>query len=337
MKSFLKKIANWLQKMSQNDDYFRSFEERLYFANGVFIKEASDGTTRRLDVIHPSGNIQAYSFARTGRDNEVCLRIGDSSSDSVHKLTQFNGQEASLVPIFKEMRSSFLVKPSSDGKRFLVKALLVLIGMFLVFTMFTTALSGGAQISSANRPSSSQATEKVVQIPAAKESIDASPAFQPPSVAQPVAQPIESDARITAAESAAIAQIKGKFAVGAGKDVIHLFTDPNCPHCRRLESSLASLPPNAKVVVIPVAYQVGSKELVAKVLCSKDTSIAWRDAVSAGKVDGKVCSSGEKLVAENNKLFESLRLSSTPSFVSPGGVLFSGFMSPDQLTTLSRN
>ena len=329
MKSFLKKIANWLQKMSQNDDYFRSFEQRLYFANGVFVKEESDGTTRKLDVIHPSGDIQSYSFTRTGRENEVRLISSTRSSNDA----QFCGPESSLVPIFKELRSSFLRKPS-DGKRFLVKALLVLIGMFLLFTMFTTALSSG---SPANRTSSSPMTEKAMTLPAIKESIDASPALQLPSGSQPMAQSIEPDARITAAESTAIAQIKGKFAVGTGKDVIHLFTDPNCPHCRRLESSLASLPPNAKVVVIPVAYQVGSKELVAKVLCSKDMSIAWRDAVSAGKVDEKLCSSGEKLVLENNKLFESLRLSSTPSFVSPGGVLFSGFMSPEQLTTLSRN
>ena len=75
-------------------------------------------------------------------------------------------------------------------------------------------------------------------------------------------------------------------------------------------------------LIVPVAFQSGSQEAVAGVLCSKNRLKAWDQAV-AGKVQ-QGCEEGRLQVALNNEAFGMMQLDSTPTFVSMSGHVFRG-------------
>jgi len=117
---------------------------------------------------------------------------------------------------------------------------------------------------------------------------------------------------------------------GNGRRKIAVFSDPNCPFCKRFEKDLANLDDSTVHIFL---YPVIRPESVAQtkaVWCSPDRAKAWRDLMLRGvqpsaKPD---CNTPvEKLVA----LGHSLGANATPTWFTETGERYSGALALDDV------
>lgn len=120
---------------------------------------------------------------------------------------------------------------------------------------------------------------------------------------------------------------------GTGRRKIAVFSDPNCPYCKRFEKDLARL---NDITVHIFLYPVIKPESVTQtksVWCSTDRAKAWadlmlRDIPPSAKPD---CDTPvEKLVALGHKLGAS----STPTWFVESGERYQGALPVDEVTRL---
>ena len=120
---------------------------------------------------------------------------------------------------------------------------------------------------------------------------------------------------------------------GTGRRKIAVFSDPNCPYCKRFEKDLAKLD---DLTVHIFLYPVIRPESVAQtkaVWCSRDRAKAWndlmlRDVQPTAKPD---CDTPvEKLVALGRKLGAN----STPTWFLENGERYQGALPLDEVTRL---
>jgi len=103
---------------------------------------------------------------------------------------------------------------------------------------------------------------------------------------------------------------------GDGRRKIAVFSDPNCPYCKRFEETLAQLDDITVHILVPLAKSVW---------CSKDRARAWEDLMLRGIVPSSApdCDTPvEKLVALGHRLGAN----STPTWFLQNGQRFSGAM-----------
>lgn len=122
-----------------------------------------------------------------------------------------------------------------------------------------------------------------------------------------------------------------RIQVRAGGSPLVAFSDPNCPACQDLEKEASSLKQGVGFSVIPVAFQPGSRVLVAKVLCASDPVRAWGQALKGVNPPGDACEAGLRKVDENNALFASIGASATPTLVAGNGQMAQGSAQAQQL------
>ena len=122
-----------------------------------------------------------------------------------------------------------------------------------------------------------------------------------------------------------------RIALRSGATPLVAFSDPNCPACQELEREAASLKPGVGFTIIPVAFQPGSRELVAKVLCAADPARAWADAIRGIAPKADACEAGLRKVDDNNALFADIGASATPTLVAGNGQLAQGSAQAAQL------
>jgi thiol:disulfide interchange protein DsbC len=110
---------------------------------------------------------------------------------------------------------------------------------------------------------------------------------------------------------------------GNGRRKIAVFSDPNCPYCKRFEKDLAELDDIAVHIFLYPVIRPESIPLTKSVWCSADRAKAWndlmlRDITPTASPD---CETPvEKLVALGRKLGAS----STPTWFVETGERFSG-------------
>lgn len=108
-----------------------------------------------------------------------------------------------------------------------------------------------------------------------------------------------------------------------------VFSDPNCPACKDLETKLSQVDPRFVPVIVPVSFKPGSDELVKRVFCAKDTVAAWSVAVGGHEATGDAASDGSCPEAAHkalsaNAAFTALNFSATPTIVSATGKVVAG-------------
>lgn len=134
------------------------------------------------------------------------------------------------------------------------------------------------------------------------------------------------------------AQVSSGLNLGKGGKPFVVFSDPNCPFCRELEKSLAQLDSALNPVILPLGFKEGARDLSASVLCSKDPVAAWKAYMRDGKKPGaQVCQDGLAKVDANMALFRELQLGSTPTLVSPSGVVVVGSGTPEAIRMVMSN
>jgi thiol:disulfide interchange protein DsbC len=124
------------------------------------------------------------------------------------------------------------------------------------------------------------------------------------------------------------------FGPAKPKYTVIVFTDADCPYCRKLHGELEQLQAKGiavRYVAFPRAGpQTKSWRTMAAVWCSKDrqdalTRATRGDAVSAGKK----CS--DAVIAKHYALGQELGIPGTPMIVLSDGTSLGGYMSPDRL------
>ncbi len=116
----------------------------------------------------------------------------------------------------------------------------------------------------------------------------------------------------------AVKEVKGN-----GKRKLAIFTDPNCPYCKRLEKELSGV---TDVTLYMFMYPIfpGSAEIVRNVLCSRDPVKAWNDWMLKEIRPAKaVCKTQtDKVMALGRKL----HVNGTPNLIFGNGIQAPGFL-----------
>ncbi len=120
----------------------------------------------------------------------------------------------------------------------------------------------------------------------------------------------------------------------AAKKVI-VFSDPDCPYCRRLHKSISQIiakrPDVAFIEILyPLPMHKDSPKKVQSILCSK--SVGMLDDAFSGKTMPEPPTNCTTAAMERNTaLAQSLNFSGTPTIVRDDGTVISGALPEDKL------
>ncbi|MCG6933145.1 MAG: DsbC family protein [Gallionella sp.] len=121
----------------------------------------------------------------------------------------------------------------------------------------------------------------------------------------------------------AVKEVKGN-----GKRKLAIFTDPNCPYCKRLEKELSGV---TNVTLYLYLYPIfpGSHEIVRNVLCSSDPVKAWKDwMLKKIRPANAVCKTQtDKVMA----LGQKLHVNGTPNLIFGNGIQAPGYLPAEEL------
>lgn len=118
---------------------------------------------------------------------------------------------------------------------------------------------------------------------------------------------------------------------GKGERVLAVFSDPDCPYCKRLEAELDKLD-NFTLYIFPYPLEGLHPEAVDKavaVWCAPDRVRAWADLMKTGKVPAK--RNCENPIQRNIQLAQRLGINGTPTMLSADGRMLSGSVPGDRI------
>ncbi len=122
---------------------------------------------------------------------------------------------------------------------------------------------------------------------------------------------------------------------GKGERRLAVFSDPDCPFCRRLERELAGMDNlTVYVFLFPITrLHPGAAEVAKRIWCSANPARSWQDYMLEGKAptQGADCDTPIKALAE---LGEELGVDGTPTLIFGSGRRLSGVPSKAQLEEL---
>lgn len=123
-----------------------------------------------------------------------------------------------------------------------------------------------------------------------------------------------------------------KVVKGNGKRVVAVFSDVDCPYCRRLEEELAKV---TDVTVYTFLYPIDSLHPDAArksraVWCAPDRAKAWDDLINK-KIEPKNPGTCDNPVAKNVELGTKLGVRGTPAIFFADGRRVPGLMPAEQL------
>jgi len=119
---------------------------------------------------------------------------------------------------------------------------------------------------------------------------------------------------------------------GNGKRVLAVFSDPNCPYCKRFEKDLSKID---NITIYTFLYPILSQDSSDKskgVWCSADKSKAWSDLMLNGTVPATArC---DTPIEKTLELGRKYRVSGTPTLVFANGERVPGAIPSEQLEKL---
>lgn len=115
---------------------------------------------------------------------------------------------------------------------------------------------------------------------------------------------------------------------GNGKRKLVVFSDPNCPYCKRLEKELANI---SDITIYTLLYPVlnGSMPTATAIWCSPDRLKAWDDFMLRGVAPtGKTCETPLETLIEAGK---KNGVNGTPTLIFADGAVVPGMISADTI------
>lgn len=122
-----------------------------------------------------------------------------------------------------------------------------------------------------------------------------------------------------------------KVVKGNGSRKIAVFSDPNCPYCHQLETTLKSID---NVTVYTFLYPVLSDDSTAKaksIWCSTDRAKAWESWMVDRKAPTASGSCNTAAIDSNLKLGAKMNVTGTPTVILADGRRLPGAVSADRL------
>jgi len=119
---------------------------------------------------------------------------------------------------------------------------------------------------------------------------------------------------------------------GNGKRVLAVFSDPNCPYCKRFEKDLAKVDDITIYTFLYPILSQDSHEKAKAVWCAADRSKAWSELM----LNGTVPAAGrcDTPIEKNLGFAHKNRITGTPTLVFASGARVPGAVSSDQLEKL---
>ena len=104
---------------------------------------------------------------------------------------------------------------------------------------------------------------------------------------------------------------------GNGKRQLAIFSDPNCPYCKQLDTELSKL---NDVTIYTFIYPIKTQSIAVskQVFCEQNPAIAWSNLIAKGIQPNsqKVCANP---IERNLSLGKSLGLNGTPAIIFSNG------------------
>jgi len=119
---------------------------------------------------------------------------------------------------------------------------------------------------------------------------------------------------------------------GNGKRILAVFSDPNCPYCKRFEKDLAKVD---NITIYTFLYPILSQDSHDKtraVWCSADKSKAWNDLMLNNTVP--VAARCDTPIEKNVELGRKYRVTGTPTLVFANGTRVPGAIPAEQIEKL---
>ncbi len=116
---------------------------------------------------------------------------------------------------------------------------------------------------------------------------------------------------------------------GTGKRQLAVFSDPNCPYCKRLEAELAKL---NDVTIYTFIYPLKPQSITVskQVWCDKNPAQAWRNLLQKN-ISPSATATCSNPIQQNLKLGESLGVNGTPTLILSNGFKLVGAYPAEQL------
>jgi thiol:disulfide interchange protein DsbC len=122
-----------------------------------------------------------------------------------------------------------------------------------------------------------------------------------------------------------------KVVKGNGSRKIAVFSDPNCPYCKQLETTLKSID---NVTVYTFLYPVLSPDSTVKsksIWCSKDRGNSWESWMLDHKAPTTAATCDTTAIDKNLKLGRSMNVTGTPTVFLVDGRRLPGAVPADRL------
>jgi thiol:disulfide interchange protein DsbC len=119
---------------------------------------------------------------------------------------------------------------------------------------------------------------------------------------------------------------------GNGKNKLAIFSDVDCPFCRKLETETLVKLNNVTIYTFlyPLAIHAKAEEKSRKIWCAKDRSVAWNNFMLKGNLPENK-GSCEVPIVEISELGKKLGIVSTPTIVFYSGKRVEGAIPYDEL------
>jgi thiol:disulfide interchange protein DsbC len=149
---------------------------------------------------------------------------------------------------------------------------------------------------------------------------------------------------LTAARMAKLLEVKWdslpfsqaiKIVKGDGSRKLAVFSDPDCPYCKRFETELTKVD-NVTIYTFLMPIQSlhpGALNVAKQIWCEKDRVDAWHDYMLKGEKP-KAAAACNNPVDENVALGNRLKVSGTPTLIFENGQRVPGMVPADKLEAL---
>ncbi len=117
---------------------------------------------------------------------------------------------------------------------------------------------------------------------------------------------------------------------GNGSRRLAVFTDPQCPYCKRLEAELAHLD-NATIYTFVLTILPGSMTQAQRIWCAPNRQRAWENHMLRGIEPTTTAKCDTSALTQIAHTAQSLNIRLTPTLYFADGSLHPGYMSLDQL------
>lgn len=133
-------------------------------------------------------------------------------------------------------------------------------------------------------------------------------------------------------------ELKNSFSIihGSGANHIAIFTDPNCSHCKVLQSSLDAFDNVTIHVFMTPILGKSSIDLANKIWCAKDQSNAWKGWMLKNIMPESAPCDADA-IANNLVTASKMRITTTPTTIFSDGTIYTGEGSTEIIKKFMKN